>query len=275
MKFRIKGVPDRVFESSGDAYDYIIEHEDEDVSMEDIEEIPEEEEKATTIEESPEESPSEVSVISEKRLLAEAQGIKALEEYDEYDEATQKQLLQQALNLTQKNRENTEVNPRLKGLKETYTTRNYIQGRYQEILEKLSDVDSQVCPLCNREWRVIEREMKENLKKEELSFRKEYLSFREQHKNLAGKFPMIRLFHCKASHPSIIALISKIFEVSESERRYDDTRRDDSESCSKENLEELSKEELTTLVRDNPELRKRLFKRYMLELKKKSRERRE
>lgn len=212
-------------------------------------------ETETNIEESPEENPSDAEVITEAQLREKLAISKALEDYNEYEDLGKKEILQQGLNLTE---DKTQGGRRLKGMPKRRTTRTAIKDEYQEILEKLSNEEMISCPVCNRLWTSIEKEMKEDLEKEELSWR-------EMYPELEGKFPTIRLIHIKAKHVGIWEFIKDLFEILESERRYDDFHRDDSESCSQE---ELSKEELSRRIIESPELRANLFRRWKRELEK-------
>lgn len=193
--FRIKGV-DKLFPSSAEAYEWLMEHEEElGLSVEDVEEVPDydieafckshpEDPKCKAykekihqemgIEESPEENPDEDSVIKpspigkketevidEKTLIEKLAVKKALETFGEWDETAKAEIIQQGLNITDKTRPDKPA--RLKGAPKHSTIESYVIDQYQKIVETLADEDSTACPICNRPY-------EEGLTKEELDF---------------------------------------------------------------------------------------------------------
>lgn len=243
MKFEVDG---KIFDSEEEAVQFCAENEIPTASIV----VFEDGEEETSIEENPEETPSKTECITEEELVQKANARTLLENIDEIEDETDKTaVIQKALNLTQDKREKTSV----KYFEPKETTETYIKNRYQKLIDRLSDVDSKVCPICNREWSTLSKDT------EDLT----------QHKELEGRFPMIRIQHIKSKHPSIWKFIKDLFKISEGSQlpHHGKYWSSNPESCSEEETE-LSREELTSEIISNPKLRKLLFERWIQKKKK-------
>jgi len=252
-----------ISEYEGDIEAYCKEHPEDPECKRHRKEIHEEE---AVIEDNPEESPDEDGEVLEERTLVEKLAVeKALETFGEWDDTAKAEIIQQALSVTDKTREKP---ARLKGAPKHSTIESYVKDQYQKLVEVLADSDTKVCPICSRPF-------EEELSTEQLSFWKPDLTpikgrpdtYEKQSKKhdpklpkvLENQFPRIRLIHIKTKHPAIWEFIKTMFEVPKEMPNVVEPFSSNPEACSEENLEELSREELTAEVVKSPELRKQLF----------------
>jgi len=234
MKYRCKECGDEfidIGEAEFHSYDF---HERE---FEEIMEILEEEN--LTIDDTPEETENldESEAITEE----EVRGAIILENYDQIeDETTKKQVLSVALG---------QSTGHDKKFAKPVKTSEAFKEAYSRIIEKLQNEESVACPICGLEWSRIEEDMKENL------------GFDTQHSNLEGKFPVVRIHHIQASHPSIWKLLAYLFEIPEkTEVGVQKVQVSNPESC--------SKEELAQVISESPELRKEFYREWIKKLQK-------
>jgi hypothetical protein len=227
MKFKVDG---KIFSSSGEAYEYCIEN---DISIEKIEEIEEDssEENERGIiydSEEPEENLGE-SEIPDYEDVSESERTQII--FENWNEIKDETLKAMILSIAMGNELGQE-----KKFSEKETTAQAIPNHVRRIIERLADSSSRICPICSMEITSQEIATEDNV--------------------------MAKILHVKKEHPEILTAYSKIvgfpkqnepFETTESERAYDDKKRDDSESCSK------SKEELTMEIVKDPSLRKKLI----------------
>ena len=188
------------------------------------------------IEESLEEIPDETEVIDEEDLLGLARAKVALEDYDELDEREKKTVLSKVLG---QSRGSDKV------FAEKVTTSNAVPKAYTDLIDKLQDKKLTVCPICGRPYEDLAKEETEKLT--------------EQHKELEGKFPIIRLHHIQTKHVAIWNFIADLFGIPEKKDlpHQQITWTPNPESCS---AEEMTKEELSQEKASNPELRAKLFR---------------
>lgn len=194
------------------------------------------ESKEETIEETPEENPEEESSISDEEL-GELEDLKEkVIDYDLLTKREQDDVLDKVL-------------PSKKKLRAPVTTTNLIETLTSTAVERILSDDSFICPFCHKDLQAEAR-----LDGEELTL----------------KPRPAKLEHLSKVHPSIAEAL-KAFKIVPSERRYDDVKRDDAESCSKEE-EKLTKETLASKIQEDSEegstLRKLLLRRWKAELSK-------
>jgi len=212
-------------------------------------------EETSTIEDSTEENPDEFGeVISEKELNYRKTAKDLLQHLEEWDKDTKTEIIQQSLNLTQKNRDGES---RLKSMPEKRTTETIIPFEYYRILEKLEDESMKACPICHKEWSYIEKKMEENT---------EDLGMLDMNKKLESKIPLLRIIHVKSQHVPIWELIKDLFKIPKEMPNVAEPYTSNPEHLSE--LEELSKEELSLRIANSPELRKKLFRKWKRELEK-------
>lgn len=270
-----------ISEYEGDIEAYCKEHPEDPECKRHRKAIHEEEEKV--IEESPEENPIEDSeikdslvgkpdkdeVIDETTLIEKLAVKKALETFDEWDDTAKKEILQQALNLSDKSRVKV---AKLKATPKRIAMENYVEEKYRKIVEDLADRErTTVCPICNRPF-------EEGLTAEELSFWKPDLhpikgrpdTYEKQSKKhdpklpkvLENVFPRIRQIHVATKHPAIWEFIKTMFGVPKEMPHVAEPYASNPESCT----EDLSREELTEEISRNPELRNQLFRKWKRKL---------
>lgn len=240
MKYEVDG---RIFDSEDEAIQYCAE---EMISTANITEIEEEE----IIGNSPEkdESLDESGAVTER----EKQGAIILEHYNEIKDKTLKGMVLSTA-LGQETKHDKKFLPKR-------TTENLVKESYRFYLEELADEDSKFCRFCGREWTRIAKGMKENLE-----------SLTKQHQELETPLPIIRVFHVRAKHPQIWSFIKDLFKIPESQKfkHAGEPYTSNPESCSGEDLENLSAEEIGERIGKDPELRRKFFKEWMLRLQKK------
>jgi len=190
-----------------------------------------------------EEIPDEDSAITEREMEARV----ILDNYDKIeDETTKTEVLSVALGLSR---------GQDKKLPKQIPYTEAFKAYYERAVEKLQDERMIACPICEKLWKTIYENMKENLA--------------EQHKELEVKVPLMRISHIKAKHKGLWRVLKHLFAIPEKKKlpHEQETYTSNPEHCS----EKLSREELAEKLAENPELRKEFFRKWMKTLQEKSR----
>jgi len=192
-------------------------------------------EELSAIEETPEETPDEDSVITD-------------EEMDELTELLED--VQDYLDLPKEDRDIVfeKVLPSKKSLKDNVKTSNLFEWLYAHGIERLLDNESYVCPYCN-----MDLEAQAGLDKTELSVTPRFAKFK----------------HLRNAHKYLYEVMVELFVKPISERRYDDDKATtvaEEYHLSKEETEELGREELAERISESPELRQKLFRAWKAKL---------
>lgn len=280
MKFEADG---RIFSDEDSAIRYCAE---EGISTANITEVSEEEkeEKLEVInEEDLVENPDKDSVITTDEEQEEIKSFRYLvEHWDEISETDKKQFLSVAFGHETGHKQRFKDKTKLvEGKVDGLLKKDIGKPLAQYHLDKMiKSIEYGECPICGEHHSQIQFYEGVDLP-QELSFWKPDLKpikgnppvFEKQAKAKSPKMftkeakIKVTIQHIKSRHPKIYDLIKDLFEKEESERRYDDTEKtDQAQHLSKENLEELSKEELAERISENPELRAKLFRMWKRKL---------
>ena len=194
-------------------------------------------EEKIEVDEEPEEDLDESSVITtdreiEERKLAE----KAVEAYMDGSlyEVEEKQLISKLAGMETGHRKEFPVIAK---------TSNAFERRYEEALDKLEDPESRACPICGQSWERLTSEIK-----------KENLAQVDVTQKYESSFPIIRVLHIKAEHPSIAELLKGLFPVPEKTEV-------DVQHVEVSNPENCSREELAKAISSDPELTRAFYLR--------------
>jgi len=204
------------------------------------------------VEDSPEENPSEIDSMTEEELKNKARAVVSVDQYmeGELSETEAKMLISRLMGQTT-GKKHDKVFP------EKANTSNAFEKQFRSIVERLSDTESISCPLCGELWSTIKESSRE------------YLG--EQHKNLEGKFPLIRIHHIKTKHIPIWNLIKNLFGMGADEipdERPSTTPNPESTSIT-ENPSEFTKEELASKICEDEETRRKFFREWLRRLNRK------
>jgi hypothetical protein len=239
MKYKVNN---EVFDTVEEAYQYCEENE---LSLEDVEEIEGEnlekltqEKKEETISEIEEDTPSDVGSSSEREV--DARG--AIEMYDHLDDATKAQVLSVSLGLETGS---DKIFKRPMSTKEALE--NYV-SRFKELVEEGS------CPVCRVNYSQL------------ASSKQMDIGTADENKSVCIQE------HLSQAHPAVWSIISSEFTH---EKEIGDTAlpsgklmphqtgSPNPEQC---NLENLSREELAEMLSKNPESLKQFYKRAFLKM---------
>lgn len=198
--------------------------------------------------------PSDIDSMSEEELLNLARAKISADQYleGELSPTEEKQLLSRLLGQVGDKSVDKKIHDKVFAPRST--TRTAFKDYYTNVIEDLQDESKIACPQCGKLWSDISEDLKENL---------------AQNEQYEVGIPLIRLHHVKASHPSIWKLISDLFGKSSEEitdERVSTTP--NPESCSDDEPEKLSKEQLAERINSEEELRHQFFREWLRRLKK-------
>ena len=134
------------------------------------------------------------------------------------------------------------------------TTSNYIKEYYLRGYESLIDNSISSCPYCQRDW---------NLIKQELSNAKENLSFQTQNKEFESPDLQIRETHLFYHHVPVAKLLYSLGII----QQFIDVN-GNLVPTNPKNVHNLSREQLAQAIQENPELRRKFFRRWVKSLQK-------
>ena len=166
--------------------------------------------------------------------------------------------------------------------KEKLNTKNYLREYILRGIEALKqDPTLPSCPYCSRSWSNIEADLAPEHREQLAVYAGKPLKFKDaplQEKRTGGtrnqnrkyadaKIPL-KIQHLKTKHSAIYQMLVDAGIVLQFEAVIDEYGNTNLKPTNKKNIEHLSNAELANRIRENPELRRKFFRRLMLNLQK-------